>query len=312
MADSCRFAVFIACLYLAEFSPAVAILTKTDTSVKPLTVDMQGNMQAKREEKIESLVVSEAALVAPVWPLQFVNSLINIRALRAYLPKQEQLQHLPVVSSLMQQITKVDVHQPTPQYGPHGRDGASIQDPEVTIAIQEAFMRNVAFTFFSALCFAGFVLLVAYWYNNEKKFPPACDEEATITLEDGAFKYGLCSCFDDLKLCALSFCCSPIRWADTIRMMGFMQFWPALGLYLGLSVLDTVVMGWAGLVLVAVCIYYRQKLRERFGMPHGSCGSIFGDCLTYLCCSCCAIIQEARQVEDAWRTKHPAVSNIDV
>jgi len=310
MGASYNFIVF-ACLHLADLLPALALLTKPDASVKPLTTGTQGHVQTKTSTKIDSSVVSDAALTTPVWPLPMVTMLTNVRALQAYLPEPEQFQHLPIVNSFLQRMTKSNVHQspPQPLSGPRGR-GESSQDPQVVAGI--FLMHYVAFTFFSALCFVGLVLLVAYWYHNEKKFPPSVDGEASTTLEDGAFKYGIFSCFDDLNTCLLSWCCPMIRWADTLRMMGFMQFWAALGLYLGLRVLDIIAMGCASLVLLAICIYYRQKLRERFGMPHGNCGSIFEDCLTYMCCALCAITQEARQAEEAWRAKHSAISGIDV
>lgn len=157
--------------------------------------------------------------------------------------------------------------------------------------------------------YASLIALVAIFYEHEKQFPPEVKaEEHRAKLAEDRFQFGLLSCFDDKKTCFLVLCCSPIRWADTVRMMGFMSFPSALCLFLGLTVLDALTSS-AGLVLLVVCTYYRQKIREKFGLPVGTCSSITQDCCTFLWCSCCAVVQEARQVEEAYQTQHAAVTS---
>lgn len=47
------------------------------------------------------------------------------------------------------------------------------------------------------------------------------------------------------------------------------------------------------LTLLMTGTQYRAKIRARYQIP----GSPFRDICTYLCCSCCAIAQEARHVD---------------
>jgi len=168
------------------------------------------------------------------------------------------------------------------------------------------------------LSWAILLALVGYWYNRQKKIPVG--SEGHVPLPTDAFSVGLFSCLDDYKLSCLACWCGPVRWADTMRMAGFLSFFSALAMFIGLSVLSSlgslklsklssVVASVAGIVLLVTLTHYRQKLREKFGLPNGTCGSVFQDCITYACCSCCAIVQEARQVELAYLTKHPAVES---
>lgn len=60
------------------------------------------------------------------------------------------------------------------------------------------------------------------------------------------------------------------------------------------------------LLSILLPMFYRQKLRQTFGMPVGGATFITDFCL-HLCCSCCAIAQEARHVELARKSGHEAL-----
>lgn len=153
--------------------------------------------------------------------------------------------------------------------------------------------------------------LVAAYYDKVKVIPrdlPKDGQEHTIEGVFGSWRYGPFSCFGDPTICLFTMFCSTIRWADTMRMSGFMTFWGALGIGAGLLFLNLVtLMAAFGLTLVIVQIYYRQKLRELFGMDRNNCGAIVEDFLMYCFCPLCAICQEARHIEEAHSVGHPAV-----
>ncbi|CAK0871970.1 unnamed protein product [Prorocentrum cordatum] len=122
------------------------------------------------------------------------------------------------------------------------------------------------------------------------------------------WKDGLCDCFDEPEICFWACCCPAIRWADTVDLGGLVPFWVALAIYLGLSV-GSAFLGeallWAALAVA--CAGFRQEMRRKFGMSQS--GRTYAeDCLLYCCCSCCAIAQEARHIEEACRVGHPVVA----
>jgi len=160
----------------------------------------------------------------------------------------------------------------------------------------------------SCLIWAFLISLVAFWYSSTKQFPPA-EEPGMQKLKEDQFTFPLFSCFGDPQICCFTCCCWPIRWADTMRMAGLMSFWVALFLFLGLEIITVINSTVGTFLLVLVTVYYRQKLRALFSFDQ-SFGVILGDCCAYFCCMCCAMIQEARQLEVAYQTKHPAVGQM--
>jgi len=152
------------------------------------------------------------------------------------------------------------------------------------------------------------LLLAAFLYSRVRlkmHFPQ--DKSAN---NGTGFTYGLLSCHKDWKLAVLSFCCPPLRWADTMDKAndtgGLLRYWQ------GIAILVTL---WALYMFVAgVCLYpftasifvfgillleveMRQRLRRRYDISAGSLKTYAEDCLAWICCSCCAMVQEARQVE---------------
>lgn len=129
-----------------------------------------------------------------------------------------------------------------------------------------------------------------------------------LLVEKEEFAYGLFTCFDEPKLCLLSCCCGAVRWADTVRMMGFfLTLMGGVAIYLCCSLISGLLPG-GFCVLLALQVYYRQQMRAAFKMPRGTCMSVCEDCCTYCFCSPCAITQEARQAELAEKVGRQTVA----
>lgn len=152
----------------------------------------------------------------------------------------------------------------------------------------------------------GLVCAVAYLYRRHQS--PGKEEKERLQLSaDGAargFEYGLCdskNCLEaDFMLCACSFCCMGIRWADTLSLekFGLVFFWSAVIFWVLCSFLyEDLGLGYYWLLFVGAAVYYRHQLRKSFGLEAGTFMIIAEDCFTWLCCCCCATAQEARQVE---------------
>lgn len=169
---------------------------------------------------------------------------------------------------------------------------------------------NLTEVLYACLILAGLVAIAALAYRHYKKDPkglPNDGLEHKLELVQGRWRHGLFDCFGNLNICCFTCCCPAIRWADTIRMAGFLGFWAAFLLFMLLELGNPLTAGLSGLALLIVVVVYRQKQRQMFEMQHGNCSSYLEDCLTYACCSCCAIIQEARHMEEAWALGHDVV-----
>lgn len=116
------------------------------------------------------------------------------------------------------------------------------------------------------------------------------------------FRYGLCECMGDSRVCLCGLCCPIIRWADTVseEKGGFLDFNSAFIMMLALGAFLlcplTGLVGWIAIVMLGV--YYRQKIRDKYGLENNTTASYIEDFMTWCCCSCCALCQEARQVDE--------------
>lgn len=140
----------------------------------------------------------------------------------------------------------------------------------------------------------------------------------------GTFSDGLFDCFNAPMICLTSLFVPCYRWPTTIARLGMMSLGTAVGVYGGCmlaswicsvvyaalyprnisdnqwsagtptgAIILQIISYIAALVLVYMGATYRKKIRERYNIH----GSSFGDVMTYLCCSCCAMSQEARHVD---------------
>lgn len=144
--------------------------------------------------------------------------------------------------------------------------------------------------------------IVAYAYTRVKEDPRRL-KEGSPEDANGEFKYGLFDCGSSPQMTAVSFCCLPVRWADTMRLAGFLSFWPALCLIILVGPVLSI-LGFGAVAIVVMMTYYRVELRRAFSMPVGVKSTVL-DCLSVAFCMCCSVVQEARHVEMAHEVGHP-------
>lgn len=174
------------------------------------------------------------------------------------------------------------------------------------------------------MIWGGILYLIAQYYvdNVKVKASPLRADSAKEKLNE--FKYGLFECFGDGRTCIWSCCCPCIRWGDNVSTVGILRsFWLAGLIWYGLTMLNSQAQtkgsngdessfqdptAWVIFALIAAG--FRHELRLKFHMAT-SATTFVTDCLLYGCCTCCAIIQDARQVDEAARTGHPAVVKQD-
>jgi Cys-rich protein (TIGR01571 family) len=129
------------------------------------------------------------------------------------------------------------------------------------------------------------------------------------------FSYGLfstdhcCSGGDHhVHICLCSWCCQPLRIADTWSKNPqpiVKNFWVALLIVAALMGLAPWTNNISVLVLILVAVYCRNKMRKDYGIENSTCTTLTEDCLTWWCCTFCAIAQEARQSEFCVKTMDP-------
>lgn len=157
------------------------------------------------------------------------------------------------------------------------------------------------------------VLVLAFVYNQFRDKWQASNVKGQEGRENN-FRFNLFGCINDPRMTLMVLCCAPLRWADTMDKANsnnktkriFMPYWPAILLWV---ILEAVcVLFWcigyasitasvATLIAVIIGVYFRQKLRQKYRLPFANVKSYAEDVFAWFCCSCCAIIQEARQVE---------------
>lgn len=180
---------------------------------------------------------------------------------------------------------------------------------ERTRGVSQYFVKG----FISVVVWAALTMLFGCFYHHEKQHPPQMDPEGVnVSLHDRErldrqrWRFGLFECAEVPSLCLFSFFCAPIRWADTMRMAGFMNFFSALALVIGCTLLGSLTLGVGFVFLFGLCVRFRLQMRKQFGIRSGLCG-VYTDVLAYIFCPWCSIAQEARQVEEAYLARHASV-----
>lgn len=185
--------------------------------------------------------------------------------------------------------------------------GAHLSAMEAWAIRHNAMNDTVQMHFWSALIaeVLGFllVLIVAFMYQRNKKDPDVTRGGMGISF-NGDFHYGMFSCLEEPGMSCFTFCCCAIRWADTMRMANFMQFWIGVIVMTLLMMINGFTGGIAALLAWGLAVFYRQKLRSEFGLENNG-GKMCLDCCCYCWCACCMAVQEARQLEEAYVVGHP-------
>ncbi|CAL1141505.1 unnamed protein product [Cladocopium goreaui] len=155
-----------------------------------------------------------------------------------------------------------------------------------------------------AAVFAVYVALVAllgWCYTKLWSTPVMSESKPDVEVEE--FRHGVFSCFEDMHICALSFCCMPYRWADTMKAAGVMSFWTGVLIFFVVSNLRMWAQDYGPILGLSAWIcstliftYYRQQLRQIFSIKNDTMDKL-KDFSLWCCCCCCAAAQEARQVQ---------------
>ena len=94
------------------------------------------------------------------------------------------------------------------------------------------------------------------------------------------WKNGLCSCLGNIPVCALTYFVPCYVFGKTAEKNGD----------------DCLKCGLVSLVPLAN-LYFAAQMRASIREKQGIEGSFVNDCLMSLCCGCCTLTQEAREVE---------------
>eukprot|EP00927_Polykrikos_kofoidii_P065246 TRINITY_DN61028_c0_g1_i1.p1 TRINITY_DN61028_c0_g1~~TRINITY_DN61028_c0_g1_i1.p1 ORF type:complete len:414 (-),score=55.69 TRINITY_DN61028_c0_g1_i1:90-1331(-) len=179
--------------------------------------------------------------------------------------------------------------------------------------VQVDFSPNAWASFFSSSLMWGLpTCLVAFLCFHTKTYPPEIFDPSAQPMKDGEWAFGLFSCFDDMPLSLFTLCCSTISWAETMHLARLMDFWLAFFVVLTLTIIRSAPIGNIApitqVALVVLCVVMRQRIRAMFYIRNGELDILAQDFCAYCCCFCCSIVQEARQLKEAYRTRHESVA----
>jgi Cys-rich protein (TIGR01571 family) len=105
------------------------------------------------------------------------------------------------------------------------------------------------------------------------------------------FESGLFDCCEGSNGCSdscFACCCGPVRLGINTAAIDFMSFYVCM-ILTSLFPPAIIAVGWLN----------RMSLRREFGMD---VKSPIGDCCTWFCCGCCALVQEGKLVDKAFNT----------
>jgi Cys-rich protein (TIGR01571 family) len=149
---------------------------------------------------------------------------------------------------------------------------------------------------------SGILLALLYVKARGKTAPyaavfmpkPMKKETGRQDRPQGEFSNSLFGCLTDPNLCVVGCCCPMIRWADTMDRTGLMTYWKAFFVMFILALLHPYTLAITTVIVWVVGTAYRQKLRAHYGIEKGG-KTVVADLFAWVCCQCCAVIQEARE-----------------
>jgi len=131
------------------------------------------------------------------------------------------------------------------------------------------------------------------------------------TFSYGLFSLDHCCTGGDhhLPICLCSWCCAPLRMADTYAKEPYPLikggFWVALFVLASLTGLAPLTGNLSIVLLLIMAIYLRNKMRRDYGIEHSKCSTCVEDCFVWSFCTFCAIAQEARQADFCVKENDP-------
>jgi len=204
-------------------------------------------------------------------------------------------------------------------YGPYNGGGGGTEDA-VIATLTASLVIIVVFGCLS--CGVGLIFACQYKTKVVDRRPPLPGEAGQ--LAGGDFRSGPFSCFDDTPTCCHATFCGACRAGDTFQTAGLQQFWTVIGLFFLCSLVGNIVAKAVtsdpaqaqnlSSTISAVCMGgifhgYRRQLRTRLG-GNENAQPIWMDFLLYSCCLCCAIAQEARELDAAMGVKVECCCNL--
>jgi Cys-rich protein (TIGR01571 family) len=155
---------------------------------------------------------------------------------------------------------------------------------------------------FTIVLWLIFSILAAFRYKSSAGYVPevgpALGHSTQLEEELTQWQVEWYGCCTDPFICLWSFCCPCIRWAHTLDLLNFLDYGPAVAIFLMLLIMNCMTSFLLiGIFFTMLLVYYRQKLRKMFGMPrYGTCMGYLEDCMCLCFCMPCVIAQEAQHV----------------
>lgn len=170
--------------------------------------------------------------------------------------------------------------------------GRPAQGAEPTVA--EIFWGGVFYVFSASVCAVVYRMLI-HKEQSELEFGLLEDQKKSDGFEYGLFSFEKC----DMQLAFCSFCCLCIRWPVTVSndKHKMITFWPAFFIFTVLEGFTGILFGLLWIIWMGTMIYFRQKIRALYSLPHGTAGTYIKDCLSWAFCCCFAAAQEAKQMD---------------
>jgi len=153
-----------------------------------------------------------------------------------------------------------------------------------------AFMNTLVYI-------VGGILVALLFQQARSRYPKVFvpEQRADVFPNSKDFSFSLLGFLGDRNLCILGCCCPFLAWADNLDRKELLSFWKAFVAFFGLMLLHVYTMGISSLCIVAIGVFYRQKLRAGYEIENGTPKTVAMDVFAWCCCQPCAIIQEARE-----------------
>lgn len=157
----------------------------------------------------------------------------------------------------------------------------------------------------TAAVWMSLVVLAAVYYKNSSSYVPEAGfkpyDAGAVQEHFSEWQSSWYQCYRYPGIFAWACCCPCIRWAHTMDLLQFLDFWPAFFLFFLLEMLNQLTaFVFIGVFFTGLLVCYRQKFRKLFGLPHyGTCGGYTMDCLGLCFCWPCFIAQEAHHITQA-------------
>jgi len=172
-------------------------------------------------------------------------------------------------------------------------------------SLKNILMTNWIEALVSSVLWMSLVVLTAFVYKYSSRYLPeigakSLDPSATQN-ELSEWQSEWYQCYRYPEICFWACCCPCVRWAHTMDLLQFLDFWPAFLIFFCLTALNEMTgFIFFGFFFTMMLVLYRQKMRKLFGMSnYATCTGYTADCLGFCFCSPCLIAQEANHVAQA-------------